>query len=159
VTFGAVSFERVVCRDCISAHDIFSTRNYFQVSRINAITDAAQMVKSHAIRYGSDHKFVRKPVSKYDNWIDVKGSVPIPKTATSPNPTRSQLRSGLWDGTILIYLRPKSFLWRSSHVNMRFLRSHRCCISIASCLRREAFSNLLLSLIASFVTANTTRQF
>ena len=103
-----------------SAEDVGSTGDCLKVRGVDAMPDAAKVVKFETGRNGANAKFVgiamdkclsRCPSTKADEPIATRND------GSRPDPARAKMRSIFRDGPVEVYLRPKT-IWSR-------LRAHR----------------------------------
>jgi|SRR5688572_7525734 len=88
---------------------VFLLRYNFQVRGIYTVSSPAQMVDLFIRRYFLVGRFVNKLVRRYGQIVVIKSSIAARVTRPKPYPTRSKIGTILWNRTIFVDFRPKTF--------------------------------------------------
>ena len=98
----AVRYLGVVGRQAFSTYQVFAPRNWLQVLRIDAMSNAAQVVKIQSIRDGSAYRLIGNAVRSQSALVSSYLAVSLRIQRCLPKPTVG--------GGTLINLRPKEII-------------------------------------------------
>lgn len=153
-----------MCLSCIHRwrsnppENVFSIRHLVCVARINAVADAAKMVKHQSFWNLTFKQFVTEQVGTHPLHLKMKPSITFSPNTAHPNPARPQFGAMLWDRSVLVHVSPEIFqgvvVANSFHVSSRAdFRSAR-----AAAARTKSLLRIEQAICVSFWATQETQE-
>lgn len=105
-------FLGVLRRGANAPERVHLTGDGLQVSRVNAVANAAKVVEFESCRNRSDENLISKPMSTYRVLIDPETPIPFARPCSNPQPTWAEIGTIVGDGAVLVDLRPETLFRR-----------------------------------------------